>query len=188
MLGKSFYNERVCYVTLILTGVASAGVGWCAPAVQGRDPERVRVAPLLPAISGRLASGGHASRRAIWVGDATFCCGEKAHMTVGSAASLRRLVTRSDSHPALVVPESGAVLSYAGLQRALDRAAGRLAALGVREGDRVAIAAANGPALVVSFLAVVASDAVAAPLNPALGAAELAAELSDLRVSRLLHD
>ena len=74
-------------------------------------------------------------------------------MTVGSAASLRRLVTRSDSHPALVVPESGAVLSYAGLQRALDRAAGRLAALGVREGDRVAVAAANGPALIVAFLA-----------------------------------
>ena len=109
-------------------------------------------------------------------------------MTVGSAGSLRRLVTRSDGHPALVVPESGAVLSYAGLQRALDRAAGRLAALGVREGDRVAIAAANGPALIVAFLAVIASDAVAAPLNPALGEAELTAELEDLRVSRLLHD
>jgi acyl-CoA synthetase (AMP-forming)/AMP-acid ligase II len=87
-----------------------------------------------------------------------------------------------------VVPESGAVLSYAGLQRALDRAAGRLAALGVREGDRVALAAANGPALVVAFLAVVAGDAVAAPLNPALGEAEMTAELTDLGVSRLLHD
>ena len=86
------------------------------------------------------------------------------------------------------MPESGAALSYAGLQRALDRAAGRLAALGVREGDRVAIAAANGPGLIVAFLAVVASGAVAAPLNPALGEAELAAELEDLRVSRLLHD
>jgi acyl-CoA synthetase (AMP-forming)/AMP-acid ligase II len=40
----------------------------------------------------------------------------------------------------------------------------------------------------VAFLAVVASDAVAAPLNPALGEAELTAELGDLRVSRLLHD
>src|SRR5215469_4741065 len=109
-------------------------------------------------------------------------------MTVGSTVSLRGLVTRSDDHPALVVPESGAVLSYAGLQRSLDRAAGRLAALGVRAGDRVALAAANGPALVVAFLAVVASDAVAAPLNPALGEAEMSGELSDLRVSRLLHD
>ena len=109
-------------------------------------------------------------------------------MTVSSPAALRELVTRSDDHPALVVPESRTVLSYAGLQRALDRAAGRLAALGVREGERVALAAANGPALVVAFLAVAASGAAAAPLNPALGAAEVAAELGDLRVSRLLHD
>src|SRR3984957_14180480 len=109
-------------------------------------------------------------------------------MTASNPASLRRLVTRSDGHPALVVPESGAALSYAALQRALDRAPGRLATLGVREGDRVALVAANGPALIVAFLAVVASGAAAAPLNPALGEAELMAELDDLRVSRLLHD
>jgi len=109
-------------------------------------------------------------------------------MTASNPASLRRLVARSDRHPALVVPESGAALSYAALQRALDRAVGRLAALGVREGDRVALVAANGPALIVAFLAVVASGAAAAPLNPALGEAELSAELDDLRVSRLLHD
>ena len=101
--------------------------------------------------------------------------------------TVRGLIARSDSHPALVVPESGALLSYGALQRALDRAAGRLAALGVREGDRVALVAANGPALVVAFLAVVARGAAAAPLNPALGVAELTAELDDLRVSRLLH-
>ena len=52
-------------------------------------------------------------------------------MTVTTPPTLRQLVTRSDDHPALVVPESGASLSYAALQRALDRAAGRLAALGV---------------------------------------------------------
>src|SRR5580692_4860728 len=109
-------------------------------------------------------------------------------MTDTNPSSLRRLVARSDSHPALVVPESGAALSYAALQRAIDRAAGRLATLGVGEGDRVALVAANGPALIVAFLAVGALGAAAAPLNPALGAAELAAELDDLRVSRLLHD
>ena len=109
-------------------------------------------------------------------------------MTVTTPPTLRQLVTRADDHPALVVPESGASLSYAALQRALDRAAGRLAALGVRDGDRVALVAANGPALVVAFLAVVARGAAAAPLNPALGVAELTAELADLRVSRLLHD
>jgi len=109
-------------------------------------------------------------------------------MTAADATTLRQLLTRSDNHPALVVPESGVSLSYAALHRALNRAAGRLAALGVREGDRVALVAANGPALVVAFLAVVARGAAAAPLNPALGAAEVTAELDDLRASRLLHD
>jgi acyl-CoA synthetase (AMP-forming)/AMP-acid ligase II len=109
-------------------------------------------------------------------------------MTVTEPTTVRALVVRSDSHPALVVPESGTSLSYAGLQRSLDRAAGRLAALGVGEGDRVALVAADGPALITAFLAIGALGAAAAPLNPALGAAELTAELDDLRVSRLLHD
>jgi acyl-CoA synthetase (AMP-forming)/AMP-acid ligase II len=109
-------------------------------------------------------------------------------MTVIEPAAVRHLITRSDDHAALVVPESGVSLSYAALQRALDQAAGRLAALGTAEGDRVALVAANGPALVVAFLAVVSRGAAAAPLNPALSAAELTAELDDLRVSRLLHD
>jgi oxalate---CoA ligase len=109
-------------------------------------------------------------------------------MTVTGQSTLRALIERSDDHPALVVPESGAVLSYAALQRTLDRATGRVAALGVGEGDRVAIVAANGPAIIVAFLAVTAAGAAAAPLNPALGAGELTAELNDLHVSRLLHD
>ena len=109
-------------------------------------------------------------------------------MTVSTPASLRQLITRSDDHPALVAPDSGTTLSYGALQQALDRATGRLAASGVQPGDRVALAAAGGPALIVAFLAVVASGASAAPLNPALGVAELVAELADLEVSRLLHD
>jgi acyl-CoA synthetase (AMP-forming)/AMP-acid ligase II len=109
-------------------------------------------------------------------------------MTVAAPATLRQLVSRSDDHPALVVPESGTTLSYAALQRTLDTATGRLAALGVAPGDRVGLVAANGPALVVAFLAIAARGAAAAPLNPALGVAETAAELADLRVSRLLHD
>jgi acyl-CoA synthetase (AMP-forming)/AMP-acid ligase II len=107
--------------------------------------------------------------------------------------ALRQIITRSDNHPALVVPGTGTAqpawpLSYAALQRAIDRAAGRLAALGVGEGDRVGLVGAGGPALVVAFFAVAARGAAFAPLNPALGVAELAAELDDLRVSRLLHD
>jgi acyl-CoA synthetase (AMP-forming)/AMP-acid ligase II len=109
-------------------------------------------------------------------------------MTVATSGTLRQLVSRADDHPALLVPESGATLTYSALQRALDRAADRLAELGVREGDRVGLLAANGPALVVAFLTIAARGAAAAPLNPALGSGEVAAELADLGVSRLLHD
>ena len=109
-------------------------------------------------------------------------------MTAAMPTTVRTLIGRSDDHPALVMPESGTSVSYAALQRSLDRAAGRLAVLGVGEGDRVALVAASGPALITAFLAVGARGAAAAPLKPALGAAELTAKHDDLRVSRLLHD
>ena len=45
-------------------------------------------------------------------------------MTASEPTTVRALVRRSDDHPALVVPESGASLSYAALQR---RSTGRRA-------------------------------------------------------------
>src|SRR5262249_17979714 len=109
-------------------------------------------------------------------------------MTLTEGTTVRALIERSDDHPALVVPESATLVSYSTLQRALDRATGRLAGLGLGAGDRVAILAAGGPALITAFLAVGALGAAAAPLNPGLGPTELEGELDDLRVSRLLHD
>jgi acyl-CoA synthetase (AMP-forming)/AMP-acid ligase II len=109
-------------------------------------------------------------------------------MTLTERTTIRALIERSDNHPALVVPESGTIVSYSTLQRALDRATGCLAQLGLGAGDHVAILAAGGPAMIAAFLAVGALGAAAAPLNPALGPTELAGELDDLRVSRLLHD
>src|SRR5580692_2260214 len=88
-------------------------------------------------------------------------------MTVTGPTILRALVMRSDDHPALVVPESGTSLSYDALQRSLDRAAGRLAALGVGKGDRVALVAADGPALITAFLAITALGAAASASVPA---------------------
>src|SRR5450756_1953834 len=62
-------------------------------------------------------------------------------MTAARPATLRQLITRSDDHPALVVPESRVSLSYAALQSALDHAAGRPAALAVPQRDGSATAA-----------------------------------------------
>jgi hypothetical protein len=52
-------------------------------------------------------------------------------MTLTERTTIRALIERSDDHPALVVPESGTIVSYATLQSALDRATGCLARLGL---------------------------------------------------------
>jgi len=67
---------------------------------------------------------------------------------------------------ALVVPESGAAVSYDSLRAQVFDVAAALAAAGVAPADRVALALPNGPATIVSFLAASLAG-TAAPLNPA---------------------
>ena len=54
---------------------------------------------------------------------------------------------------AIIIPESGARVSYASLRRQVLEMADTLAAAGVRRGSRVAIALPNGLPAIVSFLA-----------------------------------
>jgi len=56
----------------------------------------------------------------------------------------------------------------------------RLAGLGVRRGDRVALALPNGPDIVLLLLAITAVGAGAAPLNPAYTETEFSFYLSDI--------
>ena len=72
-------------------------------------------------------------------------------------------------HPALIVPDSGEVLTYTQVATRVEALAQRLAGLGVRCGDRVALALPNGPDVVLLLLAVTALGAAAAPLNPESG-------------------
>ena len=102
--------------------------------------------------------------------------------------TLRELVVRSDDHPAFLMPRTGMRISYRALQRALDDARAAIGAIGVGSGHRVALSFTNGPEGLISFFAVVACGAAAAPLNPAFSEPELRAELDDLRISHLLHD
>jgi len=83
-------------------------------------------------------------------------------------------------HPALIVPDSGEVLSYTQVAARVEALAQRLAGLGVRRGDRVALALPNGPDVVLLLLAVTALGAAAAPLNPAYTAAEYQFFLTDI--------
>ncbi len=82
--------------------------------------------------------------------------------------------------PALIVPDTGQVLTYAQLATRVETLAQRLASLGVRRGDRVALALPNGPDIVLLLLAVSALGAAAAPLNPAYTETEFGFFLGDI--------
>src|SRR5579859_1586353 len=69
------------------------------------------------------------------------------------------------AQPALVIP-GGPTFTYAALRTVVEDAAGRLAGLGIRRGDRVGMSYANGPEAIVLFLAASVAG-TASPLNPA---------------------
>src|ERR1700761_3440994 len=95
--------------------------------------------------------------------------------------TLTTLLERGNAaSPALVVPDAGLVLTYAQVATRTDTLARRVAALGVRRGDRVAFALPNGPDLVLLLLALPALGAAAAPLNPAYTEAEFGFFLTDI--------
>ena len=74
----------------------------------------------------------------------------------------------AEADPALVIPE-GPSFTYARLRAAVEDAASRLAGLGVRRGDRVALAFPNGPEAIVLFLAAALAGVqdTAAGMSPA---------------------
>jgi oxalate---CoA ligase len=102
------------------------------------------------------------------------------------AAMAALLECGEPASPALVVPDAGQVITYAQLADWVEALARRLAGLGVRRGDRVALSLPNGPDVVLLLLAVTALGAAAAPLNPAYTEAEFGFYLSDIAPRLLL--
>jgi oxalate---CoA ligase len=101
--------------------------------------------------------------------------------------SLTELLARGRPHqPALIVPDSAEVLTYAQVASRVEALAQRLADLTVRRGDRVALALPNGPDIVLLLLAITALGAAAAPLNPAYTEAEFGFFLDDIAPRLLL--
>ena len=90
-------------------------------------------------------------------------------------------VLGDDGDVAIHDPESGSALDYRSLRERVEVIAHQLAGLGVGEGDAVAYSLPNGPESIVVFLAVAASGAAAAPLNPIYGADEVSRYLVDLK-------
>src|SRR5262245_17513769 len=82
-------------------------------------------------------------------------------------STLFEIISRKPGNDtAIIVPETGARITYDSLRNQVEEAAAVLAASGIRRGDRVAIALPNGLSGVVCFLAA-ALAGTAAPLNAA---------------------
>lgn len=90
------------------------------------------------------------------------------------------------SGPALVEADTGATTTYEELASEIEVVAGRLAALGVRRGDRVALVLPDGPQFIRHLLAINLLGATAAPLNPAYTPTEFSFYLDDLQPKLIL--
>ncbi|HEY8418655.1 MAG TPA: o-succinylbenzoate--CoA ligase [Limnochordales bacterium] len=78
--------------------------------------------------------------------------------------------------------------TFRDLDALAQQVAGRLAELGVRAGDRVALLLSNSPNFVVWVHALPRVGAVLVPLNTRLAPAELAWQLADVGAAALVHD
>jgi O-succinylbenzoic acid--CoA ligase len=95
-----------------------------------------------------------------------------------------------------VTPEATALIdadaderwSVADLDAAVERVAGRLAALGVRPGDRLGVRLPTRPAAVRTIHAAIRLGAVVVPLGPTLAVPELAARLERAGVTTVVCD
>jgi len=73
----------------------------------------------------------------------------------------------------------GGTLTYGEMDRLSDRFAARLAADGVKPGDRVAVLMGNCPQFAIAFFGILKAGAVHVPVNPMFREAELIYELND---------
>jgi oxalate---CoA ligase len=90
------------------------------------------------------------------------------------------LLAGQDESVALVEADAGRQISFGTLRAEIDELAGKLAAAGVRRGDRVGLVIPNGPQFVRWLLAATLLGACAAPLNPSYTGEEFAFYLEDL--------
>lgn len=86
---------------------------------------------------------------------------------------------------AIIIPETGVRIRYAGLRDQVDAMASALVAAGIRRGDRIAMALPNGLSAIVAFLAASIAG-TAAPLNPAYRREEFSFYLEDTAARLLL--
>ena len=97
-------------------------------------------------------------------GDETTSDGRGDPVQATAAEGLAALLAaREPARPALIVPDSGHVMTYAEVTGQIEALAQSLAGLGVQRGDKVALCLPNGPDVVLLLLAVTMLGAAAAP-------------------------
>lgn len=96
------------------------------------------------------------------------------------------LATGEVSHPALIVPEGGPVVSYGSLRNQVESLVDTLHTLGLGRGDRVAMVLPNGIEVITAFFGITAAAATAAPLNPAYTTDEFRFYLEDIEAKALI--
>ncbi|MEI6642107.1 MAG: AMP-binding protein [Novosphingobium sp.] len=91
-----------------------------------------------------------------------------------------------EAKPALIW-QGEAVCTFGELPAMIGRYRAALAQLGVTRGARVMIKAENSPGFALTYLAVLASGAIAVPVNPAYTASEVALLIEDAEPVLLVH-
>jgi len=97
-----------------------------------------------------------------------------------NARTLIDLLEGQDDCVALIEADAGRRISFGALRAEIEKLAGKLAAAGVRRGDRVGLVIPNGPQFVRWLFAATTLGASAAPLNPSYSREEFAFYFGDL--------
>jgi oxalate---CoA ligase len=88
--------------------------------------------------------------------------------------------------PAIIIPETDLQISYNSLKQHIQSLQSRLASLGVSPHSAVTISLINGLEFAISFLAIGAQRAIAAPLNPAYQQREVEFYIDDIKATLLI--
>jgi acyl-CoA synthetase (AMP-forming)/AMP-acid ligase II len=106
-------------------------------------------------------------------------------MTLKSADTLLDVLHFANSRAAIEIPELGVLVTYDSLRQQVLQMADALTSIGIRRGDRVALALPNSLHAIVAFLAA-STAGTAAPLNPAYPYEEFVFFLNDTDAKVLL--
>ena len=100
--------------------------------------------------------------------------------------SLTTALQWHSASPAIIIPETDRTFSYKDVKRYIDILQSHMAEIGVFPGSAVTMSLMNGLEFVISFLAIAAQRAIAAPLNPSYQQNEVEFYVDDIKAVLIL--